>query len=50
MPVLQEDDLLDVVEDDDDGQVARRPGFGAPPDGNLTMKGLVVRRPTRNIA
>ena len=50
MPVLQEDDLLDVVEDEDDGQVARRPGFGTAPDANLTMKGLVVRRPSRNIA
>lgn len=52
MPVLQQDDLLDVVEDEDDGQVARRPGFGSgsAPDANLTMKGLVVRRPSRNIA
>lgn len=52
IPVLQQDGLLDVVEDEDDLYAAggRRPGFGAPPDANLTMKGLVVRRPSRNIA
>jgi hypothetical protein len=50
--VLQQDGLLDVVEDEDDPHVvgSRRPGFGAAPDANLTMKGLVVRRPSRNIA
>jgi EAL domain-containing protein (putative c-di-GMP-specific phosphodiesterase class I) len=52
IPVLQPDGLLDVVEDEDDPHVVggRRPGFGAAPDANLTMKGLVVRRPSRNIA
>lgn len=50
MPVLAEDGLLDVVEDEEEGHGIRRPGFGAGPDANLTMKGLVARRASRNIA
>jgi EAL domain-containing protein (putative c-di-GMP-specific phosphodiesterase class I) len=54
LPVLEADGLVDVVEDEDDHELdasrGRRPAFGAAPDANLTMKGLVVRRPARNIA